>query len=446
LEWRHSSPDRKIGLLYEEEAAMRKNAKGSDGREAGEQGQLWLRLPGLVREALYDTVIGTGLACVKEVLEAERARLCGVRYRHQTQRRGLRAGTVASSLVLGGRRVKVRRPRARSVDGHELMLPSWQAWTSRDPLDERSVEQMVLGVSSRRYARSLEPLPQDLEVSGVSKSAVSERFVIGTQRRLAELMARDLSGLSLVVLMIDGVHFADHVILAAVGIDHKGAKHVLGLREGATESAAACKALLADLIERGLAVNRCVVVVIDGAKALHRAVTDTLGECALIQRCQQHKKRNVTDALPQRMRGSVLQAMNQAYAIRDAKHARKLLDNLARRLEHAHPGAAASLREGLEETLTVMRLELPQNLERVLSSTNLIENLFSSVRDTARRVKRWQGGMMVLRWTAAGVLEAERHFRKIVGYRALPKLVAALRDRDAAFATRRGVENTKRAA
>jgi putative transposase len=425
---------------------MSKNAKGSDGRKVGEQGQLWLRLPGLVREALYDTVIGTGLACVNEVLEAERVRFCGVRYQHQAQRQALRAGTVASSLVLGGRRVKVPRPRARSLDGHELVLPSWQAWSSRDPLDQRSVEQMVLGVSSRRYARSLEPLAQDLEVSGVSKSAVSERFVIGTQRRLAELMTRDLRGRSLVVLMIDGVHFADHVILAAVGIDHNGAKQVLGLREGATENAAACKALLADLIERGLAVNRCIVVVIDGAKALHRAVTDTFGERALIQRCQQHKKRNVTDSLPQRMRGSVLQAINQAYAIRDAKHARKLLENLARRLEPAHPGAAASLREGLDETLTLMRLELPQNLERVLSSTNLIENLFSSVRDTARRVKRWQGGMMVLRWTAAGVLEAERHFRKIVGYRALPKLVAALHNRDATFETRRGVENTKSAA
>jgi putative transposase len=442
LEWRHSSPDRKIGLLKEE----RKNAKRSDGRKVGEQGQLWLRLPGLVREALYDTVIGTGLACVNEVLEAERVRFCGTRYLHQAQRQALRAGTVASSLVLGGRRVKVRRPRVRSVDGHEVMLPSWQAWSSRDPLDGRSVEQMVLGVSTRRYARSLEPLPQDLEVSGVSKSAVSERFVIGTQRRLAQLMARDLSGLALVALMIDGVHFAEHVVLAAVGIDQQGAKHVLGLREGATENAAACKALLADLIERGLAVNRSMVVVIDGAKALHRAVTDTFGERALIQRCQQHKKRNVTEALPQRMRGPVLQAINQAYALHDAKHSRKLLENLARRLEHDHPGAAASLREGLEETLTVMRLELPQNLERVLSSTNLIENLFGGVRETARRVKRWQGGTMVLRWTAAGVLEAERHFRKIVGYRALPKLVAALQTRDAYLETRRGVENTKRAA
>lgn len=435
-----------IGLLYEEEAAMKKNANGSDGRKAGEPGQLWLRLPGLVREALYDTVIGTGLACVSEVLEAERARLCGTRYQHQTQRQALRAGTVASSLVLGGRRVNVRRPRVRSVDGYEVVLPSWQVWSSRDPLDQRSVEQMVLGVSSRHYARSLEPLPQDLEVSGVSKSAVSERFVIGTRRRLAELMARDLSGLSLVALMIDGVHFAEHVVLAAVGIDQQGNKHVLGLREGATENAAACKALLADLIERGLAANGCVVVVIDGAKALHRAVTDTFGEGALIQRCQQHQKRNVTDSLPQRMRASALQAMNQAYAIGEAKRARKLLENLARRLEHEHPGAAASLREGLDETLTVMRLELPRNLERVLSSTNLIENLFGSVRDTARRVKRWQGGTMVLRWTAAGVLEAERHFRKIIGYRALPKLVAALRTRPAAFAATRGVENTKRAA
>jgi len=381
----------------------------------------------MVREALYDTVIGAGLACVDEVLETERVALCGERYEHLPDRQALRAGYVASSLVLGGRRVAVQRPRARSVAGRELGLPSWREWSARDPLEQRAVEQMVLGVSTRGYARSLEPLPEAVAVRSISKSAVSERFVYGTERKLAELMSRDLRQLRVVALLIDGVHFGEHVVLAAVGVDEHGDKHVLGLREGATENAAAVRALLADLVERGLDPNRALLIVIDGAKALHKAVVEVFGAHGLIQRCREHKKRNVTDALPERLRATVRSAMNQAYATRDTKRARRLLDGLARRLEHQHPSAATSLREGLEETLTVMRLGLPENLERVLSSTNLIENLFSRVREIGHRVKRWQSGTMVLRWTATGVLEAERGFRKLVGYRAMPILVAALR-------------------
>ena len=388
----------------------------------------------------------SGFGLVQDELEAERTALCGERYAHQEQREAVRAGHVPSSLVLGGRRVEIQRPRARSSAGHELRLPSWQTWSSRDPLDQRAFEQMVLGVSTRRYARSLESLPEEVEVRGISKSAVSERFVNGTQRRLGELMGRDLSGLKLVALLIDGVHFAEHVVLAAVGIDVDGEKHPLGLREGATENAAACKALLEDLIERGLNPERTILVAIDGAKALRRAVLDTFGERALIQRCQAHKKRNVTDALPERMRASVRAVINQAYATRDPKRARRLLENLAHKLESAHPGAAASLREGLDESLTVMALHLSEGLERVLSSTNLIENLFSRVREIARRVKRWQGGTMILRWTAAGVLEAERYFRKVAGYRALPRLAAVLHARDAAIDRSRGVDIRNRAA
>jgi putative transposase len=409
---------------------VKKNGKSELLREAAAEGQLWLQLPGLVRDALYETVIAAGLACVDEVLEAERGRLCGARYQHLPGRQALRAGHVASSLVLGGRRVAVSRPRARSIDGHELNLPSWREWSTRDPLTERAVEQMVLGVSTRRYPRSLEPLPPTASVRGISKSAVSERFVYGTERKLAELMSRELGKFSLTALFIDGVHFGEHVVLAAVGVDDHGEKHVLGLREGATENSAACKALLADLIERGLDAEHSLLIVIDGAKALHKAVVEVFGARALIQRCREHKKRNVSDALPERLRASVRTTMNQAYATRDVKRARRLLENLARRLEDQHPGAAASLREGLDETLTVMRLGMPENLERVLSSTNLIENLFSRVREIGRRVRRWQSGTMVLRWSAAGVLEAERCFRKIVGYRAMPMLVAALRAHD----------------
>ena len=174
-----------------------------------------------------------------------------------------------------------------------------------------------------------------------------------------------------------------------------------------------------------------MLIVIDGAKALHKAGVAVFGARALIQRCREHKKRNVSEALPERLRASVRTTINQACAARDAKRARRLLDNLARRLEEQHPGAAASLREGLDETLTVMRLGLTENLERVLSSTNLIENLFSRVREIERPVRRWQSGTMVLRWSAAGVLEAERSCRKSAGYRVMPLLVAALCANDA---------------
>jgi len=405
--------------------------------------QRYLPLREFFREALWDAVVVSGFAFAQEQLEAERAALCGPRYAHDPERAAMRAGHAPSSLTVGGRRAEINRPRVRSSDGHELFLPSWQAWSARDPLEQRAVEQMVLGVSSRHYARSLEPL-REIGVRGVSKSVVSERFVVGTAKRLAELMRRKLSGLRLIAVMIDGVRFADHVVLAAIGVDLGGKKHVLGLREGATENAAACKALLADLIERGLPAERSLLFVIDGAKALRKAITDTFGSRALIQRCREHKKRNVTDALPERMRPTVRSAISEAYASGEVKRARRILENLARSLERGHPSAAASLREGLDETLTVMRLELPESLERVLSSTNLIENLFSRVRELSRRVRRWQGGAMILRWTAAGVLEAERNFRKIAGYRALSKLDAALRAHDAIIDRR--VDNRQQAA
>jgi len=419
----------------------------SDRRSAGEQSRrAQQRLPfrELVREALLDTVIVSGLEYVAEVLEEERTALCGPRYQHDPEREAVRTGSVPSSLSLGGRRVELERPRVRSLAGRELNLPSWREWSSRDPLERRAIEQMLVGVSTRRYTRSLEPLPSEFKVRGICKSAVSKRFVVGTAKKLAELMRRKLHELKLIAVMIDGVHFADHVVLTAIGVGINGKKHVLGLREGATENTASCKALLADLIERGLPTNRSLLFVIDGAKALRKAVTDTFGSRALIQRCRQHKKRNVTDALPERMRSQVSSTMSQAYASEDVKRARQLLENLARSLERSHPGAAASLREGLDETLTVMRLDLPESLERVLSSTNLIENLFSRAREMARRVRHWQGGVMILRWCAAGVLEAEHNFRKVAGYRSLTKLDAALRAHDAA--SDRGVDNRKQAA
>ncbi|MGH7459759.1 MAG: IS256 family transposase [Longimicrobiales bacterium] len=413
---------------------MRKNDKKRARRQPGKKvvvnpvqavGQF-------VREVLFETVIMSGLAYVQQALEEERAAVCGPRYQHDERRGAYRGGHVEGALVLGGRRVQVRRPRVRSVQGEEVVLPSWEAWSATDPLEERAVQQMLVGVATRKYARSLDELPEDITSRGTSKSAVSRRFVRGTAKQLEAVLARDLSKLDLVALILDGVHFDEHVVVAGVGVDAQGKKHVLGLWEGATEHSTTCKALLNELVERGLRTNRSLLVVLDGSKALYRAAREVFGKRALIQRCQEHKKRNVLDALPQSKRESVKGALNKAFHSEDAERAKRLLENLARSLSEQHPGATASLREGLEELLTLKRLGLSGTaLERTLASTNVIENLFSLVRAFSGRVKRWRSGTMILRWCAAGVLEAERGFRRLRGYRDMQKLVTALQKNDA---------------
>lgn len=392
--------------------------------------QLRLPLANLMRSTLLDTVITTGSIEAIRMLEEQREALCGPKHSQDGDRRAYRHGHCPGSLVMGGRRVTLPRPRVRGLDGRELELPAWKQWSDEDPLEERALQQMLLGVSTRGYSSSLEALPAPLPERGKSRSAVSRRFVRGTQKRLADLLTRDLSGLRLAVLMIDGIHFDDHVVLAALGIDEGGHKHVLGLWEGATENARACKGLLEDLISRGFGSERALLVVIDGAKALYKAAKDVFGDRGLIQRCQEHKKRNVADQLPESLRPSVRRAMNQAYETSDAKRALRLLENLAARLDGEHPGAAASLREGLAETLTVIELGLTGALRLTLRTTNPIDNLFGSVRKVSRRVKRWKGGRMMLRWCAASVLDAATRFRKIRGYAEMPKLVAALRSHE----------------
>jgi len=387
---------------------------------------------------LHEWVAAAGLAAVMELLERERAALCGVRYRHDFKRSGFRGGHVASSLVLGGRRVGIRRPRVRSIDGRELKLPSWQAWSARDPLTKRAMEQMLLGVSTRKYPRSLETLPPGLKQRAIGRSAVSRRFVSHTERKLTMLLSQSLAGVELPVLMIDGVHFGTHVVLVALGIDAQGGKRVLGLWEGATENAAACKALLANLAERGVRTDRAILVVIDGSKALASAVREVFGARALLQRCREHKTRNVTDALPRQARTAMRQLLNRIYATRDVPRIERLLEQQARKLDHAHPGAAAALREGMGETLTVTRLGMPDQLERALCSTNPIENLFSRVRAIARRVSHWRDGYMVLRWSAAAMTECQPTFRRIYGWKTIDLLVSALRAHDAAL-DRRGM-------
>ena len=393
--------------------------------------QLQLPLSELIRQTLLDTVITSGTIQAIEMLRSQQEALCGPRYKQVADRKAHRHGSTAGSLVMGGRRVTLPRPRVRSVAGREVELPAWTQWSREDPLEQRALQQMILGVSTRGYSDSLEKLPVEVPERGKSRSAVSRRFVEGTRRRLVKLQRRDLSKLSLAVLMIDGIHFEDHVVLVALGFENDGKKHVLGLWEGATENSRACKALLENLASRGLQTNRSMLIVLDGAKALHKACRDVFGDRAFIQRCQEHKKRNVADHLPESMRPGVRRAMNQAYECRDAKRAKRQLEALAARLESEHPGAAASLREGLDETLTLIELNLPERLQLSLRTTNPIDNLIGSVRKVSRRVKRWRGGRMMLRWCGAAVLDAEQRFRRIRGYREMPKLIAALRARDA---------------
>ena len=410
------------------------------GRVADDQamGQLVLGLRHVVRENLREFVISAGTAALAAVLEEERTLLVGPKYAHLPDRRARRAGSAPGELVMGGRRVQVRRPRARTLDGQEVQLPSWAAFGADDPLRERAVEQMLVGVTTRRYARSLEPLPADLPSRGVSRSAVSRRFVAATERQMAEWLGRELGGLELGVVMIDGIHIDEHVLLVALGIDADGKKHVLGVREGATENAAACTALLADLRERGLRTDRPVLVVIDGAKALAKAVRNVFGERAIVQRCQAHKLRNVVDQLPDDMKPSVRQALRDAYAAGDADRAHTMLTNLVRRLREKHPGAASSLEEGLDETIAVKRLRLPKKLERQLSTTNAIENLMGSVRRLSRRVKRWRGGRMILRWTVTAVADAATRFRRITGAReGMAELMRALHEKASAVGASR---------
>ena len=413
---------------------MKDTARRRTGRqEAPHIGQLAIAALLDARAALYTTVMQAGMNVVQAMLEDDRARICGPRYEHQARRRAHRAGHADGELVLGGRRVRVPRPRARGVDGREVALPTWEFFACDDPLNQRAVEQMVLGVSTRNYARSLEPLPSDFETRGTSRSAVSRRFVARTEETLREMRSRDLSALSLCAMAIDGIHVGEHLVVVALGIDESGEKHVLGLHEGATENESVCKALIADLSARGVRTDRAMLFVIDGSKALAAAIRGTFGKRALVQRCQVHKRRNVCDHLPESMKKHVGGTMSAAYRCGNFERAKRMLNALARQLEKKHPSAAASLREGLDETLTVMRFGLPSGLERTLSTTNMLEFVNGRIRKTTKNVTTWKGGEMVLRWVAVALVEASKTFRKLRAYVGIPKLVAALRAHDGAL-------------
>ena len=381
-----------------------------------------------MHEGLLALAVGAGLQVMAVLMQADVTALAGPKGRHDATRTAVRHGRERGSVTLGGRRVPITRPRVRAADGAgELPVASYELFSSTEILGRMAMEKMLAGLSSRRYPVGLEPVGERVveTASATSKSAVSRKFVAMTETALAELLSRDLSGLDLVAVMIDGVHFAESCCVVALGIGIDGVKHPLALVEGSTENATLVTELLVGLRERGLDVTRPMFVGIDGSKALRKAVVDVLDR-PVIQRCQLHKIRNVKDHLPQRLRSGVGRKMTDAYHAGSALEAEAALLALATELDRTHPGAAASLREGLDETLTVLRLNVPPTLARTLRSTNCIESMISVCREHASNVKRWRDGQMALRWCAAGMVEAGKQFRRVNGHLHLPALRAAL--------------------
>jgi putative transposase len=375
-------------------------------------------LAGEVREGLLALAVGTGLQVMAAMMEADVTAACGPKGRHDPQRTATRHGHDAGSVSLGGRRVPVQRPRLRASDGSgELPVASYELFSGTELLGRMAMERMLAGLSTRRYPVGLEPVGTHTEQSATStsRSAVSRRFVAATETALAELLGADLSKLDLVGLMIDGVHFGEHCCVVALGIGIDGIKHPLSLVEGSTENATLVTDLIVGLRERGLDVTQPILVVLDGSKALRRAVLDVFDR-PVIARCQLHKIRNVQDRLPEKMRSVVASRMRRAYHADSALAAEAELTALATELERTHPGAAASLREGMAETLTVLRLNMAPTLARTFRSTNAVESMISICRDHARNVKRWRDGQMAPRWCAAGMVEAGKQFRRVNGH------------------------------
>jgi putative transposase len=371
-----------------------------------------------------------GIGAMEQMLGEDARRLAGPRHSRTRERTGHRWGTTEGKIGFHGGKVAMRRPRVRSYDGHEVELPTWTAAQSEDWLGRWAMNLMLINVSTRKLKRAVRLPEGDLPGAlgdGTSKSAASRRFVALSAQRMAEWMASDLSRLDLLVIQIDGLHIGnDLVLVAALGIDADGHKHPLGLIEGATENAAVVQALIDNLIERGLDPAVCRLFIVDGAKALTRAIRRTFGAHTPIQRCQVHKARNVIERLPKPLHAVVRKALRQAWELDDADKAERLLCNLARKLEHEARGVAASILEGLDEMLTVNRLGLPAQLRRSLACTNSIENMMGTVRRVCRNVKRWRNAAMALRWTAAGMMEAAKGFRRLKAHKQLPILKAAL--------------------
>ena len=379
---------------------------------------------GAMREGLLAFSAAAGLVVMQQMLTEELTSIVGQKHAKLVDRVGNWHGTTTGQVVLGSQKVAVARPRGRYVDGGEVELATWETFASEDLLRQVVVERMLAGVATRRHVDVIDPV--GVAGKATSKSAVSRRFKAATEKAMSDLLARDLTGLETAVLMIDGLNVADQMITVALVITADGTKVPVGLMLGDTENAVVVTDLLADLVARGLRFEHGILAVLDGSKALRKAVVKVFGERALIQRCTLHKRRNVIGYLPVDERDAVDRRLAIAFAQIDPAKGLKACRDLARQLDGPHPDAAASLREGLEDMFTVAGLGVTGRLRQSLTNTNCVESMISICRTTTGRVKHWRTGTMKKRWIAAGMLEAERSFRRLKGYADMPVVVNAI--------------------
>jgi putative transposase len=378
---------------------------------------------GLLQQGVGHLLREAGLALMSLVMEEEVRHLAGERHQQHEGRRTHRWGREDGYCVIDGQKVPIQKTRLRTKDKREQRLGSYELFQRSGPLQQGVWDKLMRGLSTRNYGAVVKEFSN---AYGIEKSAVSENFIEASREKVKQLMERPLGELRLCAVLIDGTPFKDRQMIVALGIGCDGRKTVLGLREGATENTTVVGALLSDLLERGLDFSTPRLYVLDGGKALHAAVRRHAGEAAFIQRCQVHKKRNVVDHLPEEHKAEVRRKLQNAYAMVDYADAKRALERLHYELMHLNPSAARSLEEGLEETLTVHKLRVPDQLRRTLSCTNVIESAFSIVETVCRNVKRWREGDHIERWVGSGLLVAEQQFRKVIGYRQIPLLLSAM--------------------
>jgi putative transposase len=424
-------------------------------QQAAEQAKTFMQASREELQGSFDRFcLAAGVGALQGLMEEDARAICGNRYERHGNRRGRRWGKTPGKIDYHGGQIDLERPRLRDRKGRiEVDVPSWTTATQENWLGAWAMNQMLINVSTRKFGRSVRLPEGDVEIfsgDGTSKSAASRHFVALSSEKLKAWMASDLSQLDLLAIQIDGLHAArDIMLIGAVGIDSGGYKHPLGVVEGATENAVTVQALLDNLMDRGLDPALARLFIVDGAKALTRAIRKTFGKDTPIQRCQVHKARNILERLPDSLRSSARIALRQVWAMEDVGKAEQMMQNLARRLEKEAPGIAASILEGLDEILCVARMDLPYALRRSLCCTNIIENMNGTIRRVTRNVKRWRHADMALRWAAAGMMEASKGFKRLKAYKQLPQLKAALQKiekRSSASVDMAGLATIKKAA
>jgi putative transposase len=378
---------------------------------------------GWLKQGVGELIRQAGVQIIGLMMEEEVRELVGERSQPQAERKANRWGSERGYCVVMGQKLPIERPRVRSTDGREVRLGSYELFHRGEPLTETVWEKLMLGLSTRKYGQAVR---QFTEAYGLEKSAVSEHFIEASRAKLKQLMERRLDKLRFCALLIDATPFEGQQMVAALGIGQDGRKTILGIRQGATENATVVGELLGDLVERGFDFTVTRLYVLDGGKALSAAVKTHAGESALIQRCQVHKRRNVLDHLPEDHKALVAQKLNAAYATEDYDGAKLALNKLHRELMDFNPSAARSLGEGMEETLTVHKLQVPLQLRQTLASTNVIESAFSVVEKVCSNVKRWHPGDQRERWVGSGLLVAEKQFRRVRGHKLIPLLLRQL--------------------